>query len=373
MTRTDVVVLDLDGLDRLVAALHRRGHRVIGPVARDRAIVYDDLASAGELPVGWTDVHAPGSYRLERRDDDARFGYSVGPHSWKRYLFPSRIRLWRSRPDLAVEEEPPDERPLAFVGVRGCELRAIEIQDRVLLGGTHVDTDYAARRDGAFIVAVDCGEPGETCFCGSLGTGPEVGEGHDVALTELLDGRHRFLARAGSERGREVLAEIGGEAPREEDVAAAAAVHDRARARMGRTLDVHALRDVLLANLDHPRWDDVAARCVGCANCTLVCPTCFCTAVEDTADLAGREAERFRVWDSCFSTDYSYIHGGSIRSSGKARYRQWLTHKLATWSDQFGSLGCVGCGRCITWCPVGIDLTEEVAAIRREEEHVPVG
>ena len=373
MTSSDVVVLDLDGLDRLVAALHRRGRRVIGPIVRDGAIVYDELESAADLPVGWTDVQGPGSYRLERRADEARFGYAVGPHSWKRYLFPPRVRLWRAGRDLAVEEEPRDDRPLAFVGVRGCELRAIAVQDRVFLGGAHVDPDYAARRDGAFLVAVDCGEPGETCFCASLGTGPEAEQGYDLELTELLDGDHRFLARAGTERGREVLGEIGGEAPREEDVAAAAAVLDRARARMGRTLDVHGLRDALLANLDHPRFDEVAARCVACGNCTLVCPTCFCSAVEDTADLAGEEAERFRVWDSCFSTDYSYIHGGSIRSSGRSRYRQWLTHKLATWVDQFGTPGCVGCGRCITWCPVGIDITEEVAAIRAaEEQHVPV-
>jgi ferredoxin len=96
----------------------------------------------------------------------------------------------------------------------------------------------------------------------------------------------------------------------------------------------------------------------------MVCPTCFCTTVEDTADLAGTDAVRRRVWDSCFSVEYAYIHGGSIRPTPRARYRQWLTHKLDSWQEQFGMSGCVGCGRCITWCPVGIDLTEEIAAIR---------
>ena len=112
----------------------------------------------------------------------------------------------------------------------------------------------------------------------------------------------------------------------------------------------------------------MAERCLTCGNCTLVCPTCFCTNVEDVGDLTGDHAERWRVWDTCFSVDYSYIHGGSVRPSGRARYRQWLTHKLATWHDQFDSSGCVGCGRCITWCPVGIDITQEVAAIRETEE-----
>jgi Fe-S-cluster-containing hydrogenase component 2 len=129
-------------------------------------------------------------------------------------------------------------------------------------------------------------------------------------------------------------------------------------------MDTTGIRDLLYTNFDHPRWDNVAQRCLTCANCTMVCPTCFCTTVEDVSDVTGSHAERWRKWDSCFSQNFSYIHGGSVRSSAKSRYRQWMTHKLASWIDQFGSSGCVGCGRCITWCPVGIDITEEVRAIR---------
>jgi Fe-S oxidoreductase len=100
----------------------------------------------------------------------------------------------------------------------------------------------------------------------------------------------------------------------------------------------------------------------------MVCPTCFCTSVEETNDLTGTESSRSRRWDSCFTMDFSYIHGGSVRNSPKSRYRQWMTHKLSTWVDQFGTSGCVGCGRCITWCPVGIDITEEVRAIADSEK-----
>ncbi len=365
-------VIGPEALDTLVEALKARGFRVLGPTVRDGAIVYDDLDSAGELPIGWTDEQEPGRYRLERRDDEARFGYAVGPHSWKQFLFPARIRLWHGRRSedggFEVEEPPAEDAPFAFIGVRSCELHGIAIQDRVFLGGKYVDRDYEARRKDAFLVAVNCFEPGGTCFCVSMGTGPKAEAGYDLALTEILDGEHRFLVEAGSERGAEVLAELPGRDAEALDLQAAGAAVDGAAARMGRSLDTADLRDLLARNLEHPRWDDVAERCLTCGNCTMVCPTCFCTSVEDHTSLAGDEAERVRLWDSCYSVDHAYLHGGSIRPSGRARYRQWLTHKFGTWHDQFGESGCIGCGRCITWCPVGIDVTEELTAIRASEE-----
>ncbi|HSB37980.1 MAG TPA: 4Fe-4S dicluster domain-containing protein [Gaiellaceae bacterium] len=360
-------VIEPAALEALIAGLRSRGYRVLGPTLQDGAIVYDELESAEELPAGWTDVQEPGGYRVRRRDDDAHFGYAVGPHSWKKYLLPSRLRLWQARLNgngLEVEEEPLDETPLAFLGVRSCELHAIGIQDRVFVGGTVQDRDYAARREGVFLVAVNCIEPGGTCFCASMGTGPKAEGGYDLALTELLDGEHRFLAEAGSERGAELLAELPGrEATGADSQEAGAAVEDAA-ARMGRQLDATDLHGLLARNLEHPRWDEVAERCLTCGNCTMACPTCFCTTVEEATDLTGQTAERHRVWDSCYSVEYSHIHGGAIRPSNRSRYRQWLTHKFGTWHDQFGTSGCVGCGRCITWCPVGIDVTEELTAIR---------
>jgi sulfhydrogenase subunit beta (sulfur reductase) len=354
-------------LDDLVAALRDRGFRVLGPTARDGAIVYDDLESADELPVGWTDEQEAARYRLVRRDDEARFGFAVGPHSWKQFLFPPRVQLWRARRrngGFEVEEPARDERPLAMLGVRSCELHGIAIQDRVFLEGTYADADYAARRQDAFVVAVNCFEPGGTCFCVSMGTGPKAERGFDLALTEILAGEHRFLVEAGSERGAELLEELPRRVATNADLREAESALAAAADRMGRSLDATDLPGLLARNLEHARWDDVATRCLSCTNCTLVCPTCFCSSVEDVTDLAGEQAERSRTWDSCFTVDHSYIHGGSIRPTGRSRYRQWLTHKFGTWHDQFGTSGCVGCGRCITWCPAAIDVTEELAAIR---------
>ena len=368
-------MIDPEALGDLLRALAAHGFRTVGPTVRDGAIVYDDIESAAELPIGWTDDQAPGRYRLERRDDEARFGYAVGPHSWKQFLLPARIRLWRARKQddgFVVEQDEPDGAPLAMIGVRACELNGITIQDKVLLGGTYADHDYAARRKDAFIVAVNCFEPASTCFCTSMETGPKAEAGYDLALTEILDGGHRLLVEVGTMRGAEVLADVPTRPAEPADLAAAGAAVDGAVQKMGRHVDTTDIRDMLARNLENERWEEVASRCLTCGNCTLVCPTCFCTSVEDHTDLAG-DAERTREWDSCYSVDYSYIHGGSIRPSGKSRYRQWLTHKFGTWYDQFGSSGCVGCGRCIAWCPVGIDVTEELAAIRSTDRHEGAG
>jgi len=366
-------------LARLIEVLVRRGYAVVGPTVRDGAIVYDKLESVRDLPAGWTDEQAAGYYRLKRREDEALFGYVVGPQSWKKYLHPAEVRLWsaeRLRGEglpgerqggtfRILNNETKPQAPQAFLGVRACELAAIAVQDRVLLEDKYRDAVYGGRRAGAFLIAVECTQSAATCFCASMGTGPAVGKGPDLVLTELFGaGGHRFLARAGSERGAEVLAEIETSPAQDADTQAAEAGVKQAAAQQVRSIDNNGIKELLYQNFDHPRWDHVAARCLTCANCTMVCPTCFCTTVEDVSDVTGDHAERWRRWDSCFTQNFSYIHGGSVRTSTKARYRQWMTHKLASWIDQFGSSGCVGCGRCITWCPVGIDITEEVRALR---------
>jgi len=369
------MILQVRGLQSLIDLLRERGWAVIGPTVRDGAVVNAEIDSVDQLPRGVGDLQDAGSYRLRQRGDEALFSYAVGPQGWKALLFPSRELLWSGQQvgrEVAVEAAVVDAPRLALFGVRSCDLHAIAIHDRVLAERAVTDAAYVARREATFVVAVTCSEPGGTCFCVSMGTGPVPDKGFDLALTELLDqDGHRFLVVPGSDRGQEVLDDLKTRAGVDEVVAAgeqdrlaAREVGAAAAKRMGRSMDIDGLRDLLYANTEHHQWDDVASRCLSCTNCTLVCPTCFCTSVDDVGDLTGTATERWRVWDSCFTTDFSYLHGGSVRTSVKSRYRQWATHKLASWVDQFGTSGCVGCGRCITWCPAAIDLTAEVAAIR---------
>ncbi|MCB2229609.1 4Fe-4S dicluster domain-containing protein [bacterium] len=361
-------VLDAGNLQQLLDILQKQNYQTVGPTVRDNAVVYEHIQSVEDLPRGWTDEQTNGRYRLTHGKGKKFFGYVHGPNSWKKFLYPPARQLYaadrmKHRFDV-VAPEPSGIKP-ALIGVRACELAAIMVQDRVLMDGEYIDPEYKARRQNAVIVAVNCTRAGGTCFCASMNTGPRVQEGYDILLTEVVDSHgHYFTVETASEKGRAIAAQLATSPASEEQLAAARQAVDKAARQMGRTLDLTDLKDSLYRGFDSIHWEKVAGRCLTCGNCTMVCPTCFCVNVEDTTALTGEQAFRIRRWDSCFTVDFSYIHGGSIRATDYSRYRQWLLHKLAYWQDQFGVVGCVGCGRCITWCPVGIDITEEARAVK---------
>lgn len=360
--------LDRSQLNQLIRLLTDDGYQVVGPTIDQGAIAYGEISSVSDLPAGWTDIQEPGKYRLEQRNDQAYFGYVVGPHSWKKYLFPPRTIVAESdRKDSGWHFSTPEPQSAryAFLGVRACELAAIRIQDRIFLDGPCIDPVYQQRRATAFIIAVNCTQAAATCFCTSMNTGPRCTGGFDLALTETADG---FLMEIGSASGRLVAERLSLHPATQRQQQNASAARQQATDQISRQLNSDGIHDLLMQNLRHAHWDEVASRCLSCTNCTMVCPTCFCSSVKDVSDLTGDHVSRERTWDSCFNIGFSSMNGSPVRDSISSRYRQWLTHKLATWHDQFGSSGCVGCGRCITWCPVGIDLTQEVAALRSAVE-----
>ncbi len=352
----------------LLDFLSAQGYRIIGPTVSQGAIVYEQVRRVEDLPRGWTDEQSAGKYRVKRRDDDAWFGYNVGPHSWKQFLFPPTVTVAtadREQGAWKFQNAIHDDTAFAFLGVRACELAAIAVQDRTFIHDQYVDPIYRNRREKAFFIAVNCTQAASTCFCTSMHTGPECTKGYDLALTELIDA---FTIESGSDKGENILSQLPTRPATDAELFSAAAARQQAVEQITKHLDTTNIRDLLLGNLEHPRWTEVANRCLSCTNCTMVCPTCFCSSVNEVSDLSGDHAERVRQWDSCFNVDFSYMNGAIVRNNIRSRYRQWLTHKLASWIDQFGVSGCVGCGRCITWCPVEIDLTEEVTAIRGEKK-----
>lgn len=359
-------------LGLLLEVIQGAGYELIGPTEEEGVVAYRPIQGVDDLPRGWIDRQDGGTYRLDHHPDDPRFFAHVVPQdTWKRWLHPPRQRLLKAKragKGFQFESEPRDVAKRALIGVRPCELAAIQILDRVLVQSAYKDSYYASRRENTLIVVANCCRAGGTCFCASMGTGPKAASGFDLALTEIVDDLgHRILAEPGSERGEQLLSSIKTESATSADLVTAKRAFQRAEREMGRRLDTDDIKDLLFRNAENPYWDKVAERCMTCANCTMVCPTCFCSTIEDTTSLDGQTSERWRSQDSCFTADFSYIHGGSVRYSPFARYRQWITHKLASWIDQFGTSGCVGCGRCITWCPVGIDITAEVEAIRAND------
>ncbi len=353
-------------LDHLMAALRAQGYQTIGPRIKDDAIVYEAVETLADLPQGYASLQEKASFRLVQTGRRNYFDAIPGAQSWKQFLFPPHIPLFTACKDERwhIQEMNEPAPKYALIGVRACELAAIEIQDRVFLRSDYHDSIYRQRREELFILAVNCLHPAATCFCASMGTGPRHDKGYDLCLTELDD---VFLVEIGSELGRIALTQCTCQPASAFIQQAANDGLVRAAQQMGRQLDTSDLPDLLLDNLEARHWDAVGKRCLSCTNCTQVCPTCFCWDVVDHMNLTATETLRERVWDSCFNPYYSYLAGGgNTRPSIKSRYRQWLTHKLGSWKEQFDTFGCVGCGRCITWCPVGIDLTEEIPALRKE-------
>jgi len=347
----------------LIDALSDAGFCVVGPIAKDGAIQYLELHDAHQLPHGRTDEQAPGHYRVTEMDSPRCFAWATGPQALKPYLFGAHEALWNARRDaqgaLHFETVQAEPKALAVIGARACDLAALALQDRHFIDAVR-DPYYAARRTDLFIVAVHCAYPADTCFCASTGDGPHATSGFDLALSELDQG---YLLEVGSSRGADIAQRLPLQDASDAQLRQAEDEVNEAARRQYRRLPSRDLRDALFGALAHPRWEAVAARCLACGNCTSVCPTCFCHAEHDAPQLGGESSQHVREWDSCFSEGHSYLHGFLVRGETRQRYRQWLTHKLGSWHEQYGRSGCVGCGRCITWCPVGIDITEEASTI----------
>lgn len=369
------VAIKKEELEDIFVRLRGMGYTIFGPKVKDHTIVHMPLKRVSELPIGYSCQQDAGKYTLIQNGQKNYFDVATGPQSWKQYFFPPKIELMKfhkGNGNWSVVENEEDPPHYAMVGVRPCDLAAIETQDKIFLREGWSDPIYRGRRENVFIIAVNCLQPCGTGFCASMGTGPDARSGFDLCLTEL---KKNFLVEVGSEAGRMALSDeaIPWIPASAFLLQTANKSLEAAREKMGRDLpNPDDLETQLLENLDHPRWEDVAGRCLSCASCTQVCPTCFCWDSNDHTLLPGNTVIRERTWDSCFNPDYSYVFGGNTRPNTKSRYRQWLTHKFASWQEQFGGSGCTGCGRCITWCPAEIDHVEELGIIRnlsiREEE-----
>ncbi len=350
-------------IPRLIQNLRHQGYVVIGPSVSDGVVRFAEIGDQADLASGVVDVQAPGKYRLEG-DSQSVFSYVNGPDSPKKYLHPAEVELVKylegSR-GVEVVSAYSSKAKYAFFGLRPCDLKGVGVMDRTMMVPGFEDSIYSSLRKGSVFVVVNCTRAGESCFCASMGTGPEADSGYDVAITELPD---KLLFDV-PERNLGMLQGIDLSPATEEDLRTAREMVRSAREHMGKVIEEDGPAKLMRAGMDSPIWGEAAERCLACGNCSMVCPTCFCNTVRDMTDLRDGSVSRVRVWDSCLSKDFTYSAGGNPRQSRASRYRQFVMHKFAYWPDEFGIYGCVGCGRCITWCPVGIDITATVNAVLR--------
>lgn len=359
----DYRVLKKESFGLLLAALRSDGFKVVSPQVEDGAVEWLEVFEAREIAQAFADAQQPGSYRLHQSESGGWFSIVHGAPSLKNLTYKPRqplVRIIQDESGIRFEPHQPAAEKMAVIGVRPCDIAAFKIQKKVFLEGEYTDEYFRAAAENLLIVAVNCSHAHETCFCASMNCGPKAESGFDISLTELGES---FVIEAGSDVGQTLLAELNLPEAGETELADAAAKIQACADSQQRQMLQNNLPDSLYAAHHHAHWEEVATRCLSCANCTMVCPTCFCHAVEETADLAHEKSERVRVWDSCFNPEHGYIHGKNMRPTTAERYRMWMTHKLGSWIDQFGSSGCTGCGRCITWCPAGIDLVAEAKAV----------
>ncbi len=356
--------LSRSSLATLFDELVKAGYRVVGPRVRDGAIQFGPLDGPDSLPVGVTNDQQPGHYRLHSGDGQRLFDWNHGPQGLKPLCFAPREVLWEeSQEPLLFRRVLPEDGPTAVIGVRACDLAALVIQDHHFLLEMRPDPHYGQRRENLLLIGVDCAHSAATCFCASTGDGPALDGGYDIGLSELDEG---FLIWPQSDKGKAVTERLA--LPPASDEQLGAMLLATTRAAQEQTRHLPEAEDLmhLYKRLEHSHWDQVAERCLSCGNCTAVCPTCFCYQTGHELALTGDSSSMVRSWDSCFSPTHSDMGHFQVRSIIKYRYRQWLTHKLAGWQVQQRRIGCTGCGRCIAWCPVGIDLTREVTAVLEE-------
>mgnify|MGYP006413697885 CR=1 FL=1 len=335
-------------------------------------MVYQPIQTLSELPQGLRDQQSAGSYRLtetqNRPQNHRLFDWANGPQGLKPLLFPPQEPLWQAdkgeRGELTFRPLGVEQSPLAVIGVRGCDLAALSLMDRHFLREGAEDPWYQQRRQQLFLIAVECTTPAQSCFCASTDTGPAIKQDYDLRLHELDEG---FLVDAGSAQGALLLQPLALAEATPSMVKQSEDALQRAAAQQQRAVATDDFRAIFAGRETSELWESIAEHCLACGNCTAVCPTCFCHREEDVSGLELQQSSHQRVWDSCFSGHHSQLHGVAVRSGRRERYRQWMSHKLAGWHDQFGESGCVGCGRCITWCPVGIDFVAESARFVEEQ------
>jgi sulfhydrogenase subunit beta (sulfur reductase) len=324
-----------DFLDTLL-----KDYEVFAPVKRDRLVVFDQIHSGRE----------------------AFLTFTATVMSPKEILLPQSETLFTySSTDSAADLEVPSgrEKPRLIFGIHPCDVKSLVFLDRIFNEEEYKDVYYLERRKGMVVVSMGCIKPRLTCFCTSVGGGPFSTEGSDLQLVDIGD---EYVVQVLSDKGEKLLGKARLEDAGEDKVSLMRRVAEDAEASMAPKLNIDGLKEKLDKMFDDPIWDVLTEKCLSCGVCTYLCPTCYCFDIVDEARVSG--GERIRLWDSCqFPLFTLQASGENPRPTSKERYRQRIMHKFSYLIDNCGRIGCVGCGRCVTECPVNLDIRQIITAI----------
>ncbi len=355
--------LSRNNFQSLIDYLVEQDYSVIAPTIKQDAIHYQPIHHIDEMVCSYHEQSSAGSYQLVKDQSGKYFNWSNGVSCLKPWFFKPHETLWQ----LNLNKTPPQyqaiipkEQKKAFIGVRACDLAALQLQDQHFLQDKYLHQQYHANRQQSIFIAVHCAAPSTNCFCTSTEDGPECSQGFDIVMTELESG---FILQGENTFSQKLIDHLPVETVSKQSWQEQDDILKRAKQKIQRAFNPEKVAKKLQQRLHDNIWQDIAEKCLACGNCTLVCPSCFCSKQGDEMPLAGNKVEHIQYWDSCFSEQHSYLGGIVIHQNIADRYKQWINHKLNWWFEQYGRSGCVGCGRCISWCPTGIDFFQQARAL----------
>jgi sulfhydrogenase subunit beta (sulfur reductase) len=305
------------------------------------------------------------AYRKIESPEEASLASHNTQKSAKEAFFPQSEVMFRyekegNRTQVTSTEEV--NRPRLILASRPCDIQAFSMLDQVFSAKEYTDVYFLKKREKTTIVGFACNDPLSTCFCTSTGGGPFTREGSDIFLVDLGD---TYLVEFLTEKGKALSQNEFLREASEGDVARAKKLEEEASKRMTVPVHLDGIETKLEQMLENPFWDRIHEKCLGCGACTFLCPTCHCFDISDEASQKG--GQRVRNWDTCLFSLYSMeTSGHNPRPSGRERTRQRLMHKFNYFPKNFQKIACVGCGRCILYCPVNFDIRQAIAEINEK-------